>query len=112
MENKSKDKAKKDMLLYQWLFVTPFSVIGVLGVLAVAIMALLIFVTSAKYVVASFMLESTRIFPALILTIISLGVVAVLVFSEIILIKKYIKSLKEFLAERKQVLSDAEKSEN
>lgn len=100
------------MLLYQWLFVTPFSVIGALGVLAVAIMALLIFVTSAKYVVASFMLESAKIFPAIVLTIISLGVVAVLVFSEIILIKKYIKSLKEFLAERKQVLSDANKSEN
>ena len=104
MENKSKDKAKKDMVLYQWLFFTPFSVIGALGVLAVGIMALLVFVTSAKYVVASFMLESAKIFPAIVLTIISLGVVAVMVYSEIILIKKYIKSLKEFLKEKRDVL--------
>ena len=104
------DKKKKDMLLYQWLFVTPFSVIGALGVLAVGIMALLIFVTSAKYVVASFMLESAKIFPALVLTIISLGVVAVLVFSEIILIKKYIKSLKEFIKEKRDILDDAKNS--
>lgn len=106
------EKKKKDMLLYQWLFVTPFSILGALGVLVVGIMALLIFVTSAKYVVASFMLDGAKIFPALVLTIISLGVVAVLVYSEIILIKKYIKSMREFLAERKQILMDSEKSEN
>lgn len=110
MENKSKDKAKKDMLLYQWLFVTPFSVLGALGVLVVGIMALLIFVTSAKYVVASFTLESANIFPAFVLTIISLGVVAVLVYSEIILIKKYIKSIKEFIKEKRDILDDAKNS--
>ncbi|MDE6189016.1 MAG: hypothetical protein K2G37_01850 [Clostridia bacterium] len=94
------DKKKKDVLLYQWLFITPFSILAAIGVLIVAIMALLIFVTAAKYAVASFMLESAQIFPALVLTIISLGVVAALVFSEIILIKKYVKSIREFLKEK------------
>lgn len=106
------EKKKKDLILYQWLFVTPFSILGALGVLIVGIMALLIFITSAKYVVASFMLESSKIFPALLLTIISLGVVAALVYSEIILIKKYIKSMREFLAEKKQILTEVDKKEN
>ena len=98
------DKKKKDVILYQWLFVVPFSVLAAVGVIVIAIMMLLIFVTAAKYVVASFMLESAQIFPAIVLTIISLGVVAILVFSEILLIKKYIKSMREFLVERKQIL--------
>lgn len=105
MEDKNKDKAKKDMKLYQWLYITPFSVIGGIGVIAVAIVAILIFVCSAKYLVVSFTLESAKIFPALVLTFIGLCVVAVLVFSEVILIKKYIKSLKEFIKERKEVIS-------
>ncbi|MDE5991127.1 MAG: hypothetical protein K2H36_06050 [Clostridia bacterium] len=106
------EKKKKDLMLYQWLFITPFSILGALGALIVGIMALLIFITSAKYVVASFMLESAKIFPAFVLTVISLGVVAVLVYSEIILIKKYIKSMREFLAEKKQILTDSDKKEN
>ncbi len=106
MENKSKDKEKKDMKLYQWLYITPFSVIGGIGVIAVAIVAILIFVCSAKYLVVSFTLESAKIFPAMVLTFIGLCVVAVLVFSEIILIKKYIKALKEFIKEKKELSSD------
>ncbi|MDE6758989.1 MAG: hypothetical protein K2O95_06455 [Clostridia bacterium] len=106
------EKKKKDLMLYQWLFITPFSILGALGALIVGIMALLIFITSAKYVVASFMLESAKIFPAFVLTVISLGVVAALVYSEIILIKKYIKSMREFLAEKKQILTDSDKKEN
>lgn len=106
MENKSKDKAKKDMKMYQWLYITPFSVIGGIGVIAVAIVAILIFVCSAKYLVVSFTLESAKIFPAMVLTFIGLCVVAVLVFSEIILIKKYIKALKEFIKEKKELSSD------
>ena len=106
------EKKKKDMILYQWLFVTPFSILAAIGVLVVGIMALLIFVTSAKYVVASFMLDGAKIFPAFVLTLISLGVVAVLVYSEIILIKKYIKSMREFLQERKQILSETTQKEN
>ena len=105
MEDKNKDKAKKDMKLYQWLYITPFSVIGGIGVIAVAIVAILIFVCSAKYLVVSFTLESAKIFPALVLTFIGLCVVAALVFSEVILIKKYIKSLKEFIKERKEIIS-------
>ena len=106
MENNSKDKEKKDMKLYQWLYITPFSVIGGIGVIAVAIVAILIFVCSAKYLVVSFTLESAKIFPAMVLTFIGLCVVAVLVFSEIILIKKYIKALKEFIKEKKELSSD------
>lgn len=106
MENKSKDKEKKDMKLYQWLYITPFSVIGGIGVIAVAIVAILIFVCSAKYLVVSFTLESAKIFPAMVLTFIGLCVVAVLVFSEIILIKKYIKAFKEFIKEKKELSSD------
>ncbi|MDE6474861.1 MAG: hypothetical protein K2L70_07175 [Clostridia bacterium] len=106
MEDKNKDKAKKDMKLYQWFYITPFSIIGGIGVIAVAIVAILIFVCSAKYLVVSFMLESAKIFPALVLTFIGFCVVAALVFSEIILIKKYIKALKEFFKEKEEVSSD------
>ncbi|MDE7348058.1 MAG: hypothetical protein K2N53_00155 [Clostridia bacterium] len=111
MEDKNKDKAKKDMKLYQWLYITPFSVIGGIGVIAVAIVAILIFVCSAKYLVVSFTLESAKIFPALVLTFIGLCVVAALVFSEVILIKKYIKSLKEFIKERKEIISSDSQQE-
>ena len=106
MADKNKEKAKKDMKMYQWLYITPFSIIGAIGVIAVAIVAILIFVCSAKYLVVSFTLESAKIFPALVLTFIGLCVVAVLVFSEVILIKKYIKSLKEFIKEKEEVSSD------
>ncbi|MDE6210967.1 MAG: hypothetical protein K2K85_06020 [Clostridia bacterium] len=106
MADKNKEKAKKDMKMYQWLYFTPFSIIGAIGVIAVAIVAILIFVCSAKYLVVSFTLESAKIFPALVLTFIGLCVVAVLVFSEVILIKKYIKALKEFIEEKEEVSSD------
>ena len=106
MENKSKDKAKKDMQLYQWLYITPFSVIAALGVISVALIAIFIFICSAKYLIVSFSLPGAKIFPALVLTFIGFCVVAVLVLSEIILIKKYIKAIKEFNKEKKEVLGD------
>ena len=112
MADKNTDKAKKEITLYQWLYFTPFSIIGAIGVIAVAIVAILVFVCSAKYLVASFMLESAKIFPALVLTFIGLCVVAALVFSEVILIKKYIKSLKEFLKERQEVLASPNNSQS
>ncbi len=74
--------------------------------MAVAIVALFVFICSAKYLVVSFTLGSAKIFPALVLTFIGFCVVAVLVFSEVILIKKYIKSIKEFIKEKKDGLSD------
>ncbi|MCX4362064.1 MAG: hypothetical protein OSJ74_01570 [Clostridia bacterium] len=106
MEDKDKDKAKKDIKLYQWLYITPFSVIGGIGVIVVAIMALFVFICSAKYLVVSFTLESAKIFPASVLTFIGFCVVAALIFSEVILIKKYIKSIKEFIKERNEVLGN------
>ncbi|MDE5756400.1 MAG: hypothetical protein K2I23_04850 [Clostridia bacterium] len=112
MADKNTDKAKKDMKLYQWFYITPFSIIGGIGVIVVAIVAILVFVCSAKYLVASFMLEGAKIFPALVLTFIGLCVVAVLVFSEVILIKKYIKSLKEFLKERQEALASPNSSQS
>ena len=105
MENKDKDKAKKDVMMYQWLYIVPFSIVGGVGILAVAVVALLVFICSAKYIVASFMLDGAKIFPALVLTFIGLCVVAVLVFSIVLLIKKFIKSLKEFLKEKHETLS-------
>ena len=92
--------------MYQWLYITPFSVIGGIGVIVVAIMALFVFICSAKYLVVSFTLESAKIFPALVLTFIGFCVVAALIFSEVILIKKYIKSIKEFIKERNEVLGN------
>jgi len=98
------DKKKRDVLLYQWLFFIPFSAIAAIGVIAVGIVALFIFICSAKYLVVSFTLESARIFPALVLTIICLGVVAALVYSDVILVRKYIKSAKEFVEEKNKTL--------
>ena len=72
-------------------------------------MAVLIFICSAKYVAVSFTLGSAKIFPAIILTLICLGVVATLVYSEVLIIKKYIKSAKEFVEEKKSILQDKEK---
>lgn len=105
MADKHTDKTKKDMKLYQWFYITPFSVIGGIGVIAVAIIALFIFVCSAKYLVASFMLEGAKIFPALVLTFIGFCVVAVLVFSEVILIKKYVKAIKDFQKEKQKIVN-------
>lgn len=98
------DMKKRDVLLYQWLFFIPFSAIAAIGVIAVGIVALFIFICSAKYLVVSFTLESARIFPALVLTIICLGVVAALVYSDVILVRKYIKSAKEFVEEKNKTL--------
>ena len=98
------DKKKRDVLLYQWLFFIPFSAIAAIGVIAVGIVALFIFICSAKYLVVSFTLESARIFPALVLKIICLGVVAALVYSDVILVRKYIKSAKEFVEEKNKTL--------
>lgn len=98
------EKKKRDVLLYQWLFFIPFSAIAAIGVIAVGIVALFIFICSAKYLVVSFTLESARIFPALVLTIICLGVVAALVYSDVILVRKYIKSAKEFVEEKNKTL--------
>lgn len=103
------DKKKREVMLYQWLFFIPFSAIAAIGVIAVAIVALLIFICSAKYVAVSFTLESAKIFPAIILALICLGVVATLVYSEVLIIKKYIKSAKEFVEEKKSILQDKEK---
>ncbi len=100
------DKKKRDVLLYQWLFFIPFSAIAAIGVIAVGIVALFIFICSAKYLVVSFTLESARIFPALVLTIICLGVVAALVYSDVILVRKYIKSAKEFVEEKNKTLQN------
>lgn len=105
MENKEAEKAKKDIMLYQWLYILPFSILGGVGILAIAVVALLVFICSAKYVVASFMLDGAKIFPALVLTFIGLCVVAVLVFSIVLVIKKYIKALKDFLKERDEILN-------
>lgn len=100
------DKKKRDVLLYQWLFFIPFSAIAAIGVIAVGIVALFIFICSAKYLVVSFTLKSARIFPALVLTIICLGVVAALVYSDVILVRKYIKSAKEFVEEKNKTLQN------
>ena len=62
----NKEKAKKDIMIYQWLYIVPFSVIGGVGIIATAVVALFVFICSAKYVVASFMLDSGKIFPALV----------------------------------------------
>lgn len=99
-------KEKKDFLIYQWCYFVPFSVLAVIGVLIVSIMAILIGVCSLKYLVKSFSLESSLIFPALILTIICLGVVAVLVYSVILLIRKYISSVGRFIEEKKEAYSE------
>ena len=72
MDNKDQEKAKKDIMIYQWLYIVPFSVIGGVGIIATAVVALFVFICSAKYVVASFMLDSGKIFPALVLTFIGL----------------------------------------
>ena len=104
MENNSKDKAKKDMQVYQGFFIA-FSILGALGVLVVGLIAIFAFVCSAKYLVVSFSLGSAKIFPALVLTFIGFFVTATLVLSEVILIKKYIKSLNDFKKEKKEVLS-------
>ena len=101
----NKEKAKKDIMIYQWLYIVPFSVIGGVGIIATAVVALFVFMCSAKYVVASFMLDSGKIFPALVLTFIGLCVVATLVFSIVLLIKKYIKSIKGFIKEREEILN-------
>ena len=111
MADKNKDKEKRDAKLYQWLYITPFSIIGGIGVLVVALIAIFAFICSAKYLVVSFTLESAKIFPALVLTFIGFCVVAVLVFSEVILIKKYIKSIKEFQKEKKEALSSSDNSQ-
>ena len=111
MADKNTDKEKKNIQLYQWLYITPFSVLAWVGVIVVAIIALFVFICSAKYLVASFMLESAKIFPALVLTFIGLCVTAVLVFSEVILIKKYIKAIKDFQKEKQEVL-DSQSSQN
>ena len=100
MADKNKDKAKKDMQLYQWLYITPFSIIGGVGVLVVALVAIFTLICSAKYLVVSFTLPSSKIFPALVLTFIGFCVTAALVFSEVILIKKYIKAIKDFSKEK------------
>ena len=105
MDNKDQEKAKKDIMIYQWLYIVPFSVIGGVGIIATAVVALFVFICSAKYVVASFMLDSGKIFPALVLTFIGLCVVATLVFSIVLLIKKYIKSIKGFIKEREEILN-------
>ena len=112
MADKNKDKAKKDMQLYQWLYITPFSVLAWVGIIVVAVIALFVFICSAKYLVASFMLESAKIFPALVLTFIGLCVTAVLVFSDVILIKKYIKAIKEFLKEKQETLVSQNNSQS
>lgn len=101
----NKEKAKKDIMIYQWLYIVPFSVIGGVGIIATAVVALFVFICSAKYVVASFMLDGAKIFPALVLTFIGLCVVATLVFSIVLLIKKYIKSIKGFIKEREEILN-------
>lgn len=107
MADKNTDKAKKDMQLYQWLYITPFSVLAWAGIIIVAVIALFVFICSAKYLVASFMLESAKIFPALVLTFIGLCITAVLVLSEVILIKKYIKAIKAFQKEKRKSLEDS-----
>lgn len=109
MADKNTNKTKKDMQLYQWLYITPFSVLAWVGIIVVAVIALLIFICSAKYIVASFMLESAKIFPALVLTFIGLFVTAVLVFSEVILIKKYFKAIKDFQKEKQEAMSSQNK---
>ena len=104
-KNKDKEKTKKDITLYQWLYITPFSILAWVGIIVVAVIALFVFICSAKYIVVSFTLESAKIFPALVLTFIGLCVTAVLVYSEVILIKKYIKSIKEFQKEKREILN-------
>ena len=94
-------KEKKDFLLYQWLFFIPFIVLAKLGGMLVSIIALFLFICGAKYVVASFMLEKSQIFPAVVMTLTTLAVVAVLVFSVVLLIKRYIKAVDNFKEEKK-----------
>lgn len=103
MADKDPQKAKKDFQLYL-LFYIAFSVIGGIGVIVVAIMALLVFICSAKYLVTSFTLGSAKIFPSLVLTFIGFCVVAVLIVSEILLITKYIKATKELIKEKREIL--------
>lgn len=112
MEDKNKDKQKRDMQLYLWLYVVPFSAVCWVGVLVVGLIALFIFACSAKYFFVNILvgiighaLGGSNVFPAFVLTFIASCVVAVLVFSEVILIKKYIKFIKDFQKEKKEKLS-------
>lgn len=104
------EKEKKDFLLYQWLFFIPFSVLAMLGALIVSFFALFIFICGAKYIVASFMLEKSVIFPALVITFIALGVVAVLVYSVVLVIKKYIKAVESFKEEKHKIFSPTQEN--
>lgn len=106
------EKEKKDFLLYQWLFFIPFSVLAMLGGLIVSIIALFLFICGAKYVVASFMLEKSQIFPAVVMTLTTLTVVAVLVFSVVLLIKKYIKAVDNFKEEKKAIFENNSTSDD
>lgn len=105
------EKEKKDFVLYQWLFFIPFSVLAMLGALIVSFFALFIFVCGAKYVVASFMLEKSQIFPAVVMTLITLAVAAVLAYSVALVIKRYIKAVKEFKAEKEKIFSPSGEDE-
>lgn len=106
------EKEKKDFLLYQWLFFIPFSVLAMLGGLIVSLIALFLFICAAKYTVASFMLESDKIFLAVILTLSIYAVVAVLVFSVVMLIKKYIKAVDNFKEEKKAIFEKSGDSQS
>ena len=105
------EKEKKDFIIYQWLFFIPFSVLAMLGALITSFFALFIFICGAKYIVASFMLETSKIFPAIVLTIIALAVVAVLIFFVILIIKKYIKAVDNFKEEKKALFDNNSNSD-
>lgn len=97
------EKEKRDFLLYQWLFFVPFSVLAMLGALIVSVFALFIFITTARYALTIYLNPNSIIFYVFVMVLIAFIVVAALVYSVVMIIKKYIKAVKDFRLERQKI---------
>jgi len=105
-----KKLTKQDILATDVLYII-FSIVIGFCFLAAAVVSIFMLVSSLTYVVKSFMLPSDAIVKAFVLTILMLISSALFIYLDVRLFFTLKKAIKDYLAERKEVLSDLDKEE-
>ncbi len=105
-----KKLTKQDIVASDALYIIFTIVIGFCFI-ACAVVSLFIIICGCIYLVKSFSLAQDQIFKALLFTILMLLSSALFVYLDVRIFMTVKKSIKEYLQDRKEILSDLEKEE-
>ena len=110
MENKKK-LTKQDITATDAIYII-FSIILAFCFISCAVVSAFLIVSGCIWLIKAFSLESAQIFKAILLDLLMLLSSALFVYLDIRIFKTLKSSISSYLAERKEILAELEKSED